>query len=99
MEHNYRQLGASITYQAIRDFITAEYEPKKQAVIIKQLRSPWMDLISNGLSPILADKLETNPKEICDRVKRFDREENLSRTTSTNNSFYADLFMEQQEQM
>ena len=96
MEHNYRQLGASITYQAIRDYIAAEHEPKKQTVIIKQLRSPWMDLISNGLAPILADKLETNPKEICDRVKRYDREENLSRNKSI---FYADLLMEQQEQM
>ena len=99
MDNNYRQLGAAITYQAIRDFITANHNHKKQATIIKHLKSPWMDFISDGLSTILAEKLERNPKEICDRVKKFDREENLSRTKSLNNSFYADLLMEQQEQM
>ena len=96
INHNYRQLGATITYQAIRDFIEAKSEPKKQTVIIKQLKSPYMDLISNGLAPILAEKLESNPNEVCDRVKKFDREENLKQPSNT---FYADLLMEQQEQM
>ena len=101
INNNYRQLGASITLQAIRDFIEARHEPKKQAAIIKQLRSPYMELISDGLSPMLAEKLETRPREVCNRVKKFDREENLSHKSkkSSDGSFYADLLMEQQEQM
>lgn len=97
---NYKQLGATITYQAILDFIKAKDSPRKQAAIIKQLKTPYMDLISGGLAPILAEKLQNNPQEICDRVKRFDREENLAHSKPTvGNTFYADLRMEQCEQM
>lgn len=96
----YRELGAVITYQAIRDFIACRKEPAKRAAIIKQLKSPYMDLISNGLAPILAEKLETNPREVCNRVKQIDKEDTkLLKRQKPNDTFYDDLLMEQQEQM
>jgi hypothetical protein len=72
---NYRQLGMKITYESIREFIEENGHPKKQGVIIKQLKTPYMNFISNGLSVILAEKLETNPTEVCDRVKKLDEED------------------------
>lgn len=71
---NYRQLGKAITYEAIREFIEKEDKPKEQAKIIRQLRSGYMDLISGGLSVILAEKLETNPEPICARVRKEEEE-------------------------
>ena len=94
-DERYRELGATITYQAIRDFIACRKEPAKQATIIKQLKTPYMDLISNGLAPILAEKLETHPREVCNRVKQIDHEE----AKRQRKQFYDDLLMEQQEQM
>ena len=94
-DERYRELGATITYQAIRDFIENRKEPAKRAAIIKQLKTPYMDLISNGLAPILAQKLETNPREVCNRVKQIDHEEEKRQRKQ----FYDDLLMEQQEQM
>lgn len=74
-DENYRQLGRAITYEAIKEFAEEKNNPKRQHKIIKELRSKHMDLVSEGLSVILADKLETNPNEICDRVKKLEEEE------------------------
>ena len=94
-DERYRELGATITYQAIRDFIENRKDAQKRATIIQQLKSPYMDLISNGLAPILAQKLATNPREVCNRVKQIDHEEEKRQRKQ----FYDDLLMEQQEQM
>ena len=72
---NYRQLGKAITYQAIRDFAKKDDNPEEQQKIIKELRSGYMHLVSEGLSDIVADKLETNPNALCDRVKKDEEEE------------------------
>lgn len=72
---NYRQLGKAITYEAIKEFAEEKNNPKKQHTIIKQLKTPYMSLVSEGLSVILAEKLETNPTEICDRVKKMEEDE------------------------
>ena len=84
----YKELGMRITYEAIKEFneirkeINREFNDerkkviaKKQKAIIKQLRSPYMSFISNGLSRLLADKLETNPEEVCTRVENMPKEE------------------------
>jgi hypothetical protein len=70
-QKGYKQLGMAITYEAIEEFIEDNGHPRKQAAIIKQLKTPYMDFISNGLSVILAEKLETNPTEVCERVKKL----------------------------
>lgn len=72
---NYRQLGKAITYEAIKEFAEEKNNPKKQDKIIKELKTPYMSLISEGLSVIAAEKLEANPTEICDRVKKMEEDE------------------------
>lgn len=73
----YKELGMKITYEAIKEFNEERKKNnrRRQAVIIKQLRSPYMTFISNGLSQILADKLETSPEEVCSRVENMPKEE------------------------
>ena len=75
--NNYKQLGYAVVIQAIKDYIEAEHSPKKQRAIIKQLRSPWLDWLSNGLSVQLADRLKTNARETYDRLKKSYNEEEL----------------------
>jgi hypothetical protein len=76
---NYKQLGYAIALQAIRDFFKTNSERSK-AKIIKDLKSPYMDLLTNGLSIILAEKLETNPAEIEARIKKQESEEETNET-------------------
>lgn len=71
----YRSLGKAIVYEAIKEFAEEKNNPSMQRKILKDLRSPYMDFVSEGMSVIVAEKLETNPDEICDRVRRFEEEE------------------------
>ena len=73
---NYEQLGYAIAYQATKDFFRTKSE-KTKAKILKDLKSPYMDLLTNGLSAILAEKLETNPDEVKARIKRQEKEEEV----------------------
>lgn len=91
---NYQQLGYAVAVQAIKDFF--EGTDKQKKAIIKQLRSPWMNFITNELAWRLAEELETNPKEVRRRFKKAWAEE-LEKQNE--NTFYMDLRMEQQEQM
>ena len=70
----HQQLGYSVTLQAIKDFFKARTEAQRNA-IIKELKSDWMILISNGMSEIAAQKLLSNPDEIEARLKDKDEEE------------------------
>lgn len=72
----YRSLGKAIVYEAIKEFAEEKNNPKMQQKILKDLRSPYMDFVSEGISVIVAEKLATNPDEICDRVRRFEEEMN-----------------------
>lgn len=69
-EENYRQLGAAIGLQAVKDY--AVETPAMQKKIIKDLRSEYMELITQGASVFLAEKLETDPDEIIDRVRKME---------------------------
>ena len=70
---NYQQLGYAIALQAAKDFFEAS--EKGKAKIIKDLRTPRMQLFSNDLSLILAEKLENNPAEIEANLKWQEKEE------------------------
>lgn len=95
---NYRQLGMAVTLQSLKDFIEAD--PIEQKAIIADLRTPYMEFLSNGLSVPLADRLEKNPTEICNRIKKALEDEEARAFVCTDDSnFYADLRMEQLEQM
>lgn len=76
---NYRQLGFRIAEQAMKDFFEYDenttYGKKARKQVIKDLRTPRLRLFTNDLSAILADKLETNPAEIEERLKWQKHEE------------------------
>lgn len=67
-----RNLGVAVCLQAVKDYFRAGISEAKQRAILKELRSPWMDLFSNGASIMVADHLERNPEEIRERIKRGD---------------------------
>lgn len=67
MEQNLRQLACAITLQAVKDFCAGT--PANQRVILKELRSPYMDFITSGTSLVVADELEKHPEEIAERVR------------------------------
>lgn len=68
MNDAYKQLGYAVAIQALKDFFYTTEENKK--VIIKDLKSKWMDWLTGGLSVQLAEKLETEPKEVKKRFKK-----------------------------
>lgn len=65
---NIRNLACAILMQAAKDYLYTT--PEKQAVILKDLRSPYMDLLTNGTSIAVADQLELHPEEIRERLRR-----------------------------
>lgn len=79
-----RQLACAITMQAVRDyFIKKEYKTvkkteemfdKKRKEIIKDLRSAYMDMLSNGQSVLVAEQLEKHPEEIAVRLHKYEEE-------------------------
>lgn len=71
-EYNVRQLGAAVMLQAVRDYFKS---PTKQKVILKDLRSKWMDFLTNGKAAIVAEQLELHPKEIAARLHQQETEE------------------------
>lgn len=64
----YRELVSAIILQAVKDYFTSNEKNKK--AILKDLRSAWLDWISDGLSNKAANKLETHPIEIRSRLKK-----------------------------
>ena len=64
---NYDSLACAIILQAIKDYFD---HPKQQRKILKDLRSPHMDFITQGKSLLAAEQLERHPKEVQARLKR-----------------------------
>lgn len=79
-EANLKELGCAITMQAVKDYFTKKVYnteektearfAKKRKSILKDLRSPYMDLLTNGMSIIVAEQLELHPEEIAERLRR-----------------------------
>lgn len=67
MDQNLRQLACAITLQAVKDFVAGDEANRR--VILKELRSPYMDLITSGTSLVVADELEKYPEEIAKRIR------------------------------
>ena len=63
-----RSIAAAVLMQAVRDYVKAT-ENKKKA-ILKDLRSSWLDFLSDGFSLTVATQLEKNPVEIAARLQR-----------------------------
>ena len=72
MQKEIRNLACAIVMQAVKDYISGT--PKKQAEILKDLRSTWMDFITEGTSVLVAEQLELHPQEIAERMCKLPRE-------------------------
>lgn len=73
MYENYRQLGFAVANQAVRDYFDCVDEGQ-QKTILKELRSDYMTLITDGMGEIIAEQLELYPEEIKKRFKRTEKE-------------------------
>ena len=67
---NYKQLGCAIALQAAKDYEKAS--PAMRRVIIKDLRSDYMDAISCGLSIHLANALRRDATTVINRIKNME---------------------------
>lgn len=67
-EQNIHNLTNAILLQAIKDFINGS--KKQRTIILKDLRSSRMDLITNGASIIVAEQLELHPETIAARLRK-----------------------------
>jgi hypothetical protein len=74
MYQNYRELGFAVAKRAVKDYF--KVNPAKQKVILKELRSDWMMLLTDGASESFAEQLVLHPKEIKERLGKYDEEEN-----------------------
>jgi hypothetical protein len=63
-----RNLACAITMQAVRDYFNTTQKGKEK--ILKDLRSEYMDFITNGTSVTVAEQLELHPDEIRERLRR-----------------------------
>ena len=62
----YKNLGCAVAIQAAKDY--AAGSPQKRAAIIKQLRSDYMQLITDGVSIMLADALRHDYKSVVNNL-------------------------------
>lgn len=67
---NYKQLGYAVAVQAAKDYKNASKE--RRDVIIKDLRSDYMDFITGGLSIPLADALINDHKAVIKRITNME---------------------------
>ena len=72
---NYRQLGFEVALRAGVDYFQTSSE-KQKAKILADLKSSWMDFITDGLALILAEKVETTPKEVENGLRMYGHENN-----------------------
>ena len=63
-----KNLIAAITLQAVRDYFQATDDGKQ--FILVELRSPWMQMLTNGQSVVVAEQLEKHPEEIAARLRQ-----------------------------
>ena len=68
MNDSIHGLACAVCLQAVKDYFATTYDSSRKA-ILKDLRSPWMEMFSNGLSVVVAEQLEKNPKEIKERLR------------------------------
>ena len=66
-EHDINQLAAAVMLQAVKDYVEATKSGK--IMILHDLRSGWMQTLSNGQSLIIAEQLEKHPDEIKRRIE------------------------------
>lgn len=72
---NWKNLGCAIALQAAKDYEAidgVESSPAQRGWIIRQLRSDYMNLITDGKSSLLADELKRDYKAVVKRIKNME---------------------------
>jgi uncharacterized protein YeeX (DUF496 family) len=70
-----RNLAFAITAQAVKDYLREGKTDAQKQAILKELRSPYMQFITDGTSDMVAEQLEKNPKEIAERLNKMQKED------------------------
>ena len=71
----YKNLGCAIAIQAAKDYAAVDATPQKRAHIIRQLRSPYMEFVTGGIAPMLADALKRDHKAVVTRIYHMEEDE------------------------
>ena len=71
----YKNLGAAIAMQAAKDYASVDATPQSRGHIIRQLRTPYMEFITGGISPMLADALKRDYKSVVKRIYSMEANE------------------------
>lgn len=74
-EYAIRQLAAAVELQAVKDYFNKKSTPEKRRVILKDLRSCWIQELTNGNSLVIAERLEFHSDEIKARILKTHEEE------------------------
>lgn len=72
MDAEIKNVTSAIMLQAVKDYFKSS--PKGQTQILKDLRSTWMDYITDGTSVLVAEQLELHPQAIAERLGKLPRE-------------------------
>ncbi len=67
MEQNIKNLASAVLLQAAKDYCAGT--EKEQAKISEELRSEWMQELTQGISLVVAEQLEKNWKSIAPRLE------------------------------
>lgn len=70
-----RSLGAAIAYQAVKDYCHPEATQTMKKKILKDLRSGYLNSLTNGTASIVAKQLEINEQEIKQRIRKIKDDE------------------------
>ena len=73
---NIRNLASAIMLQATKEYCGLDPEPASKTSILRDLRSPWMNGLTDGMSVVVAERLEKHWREIKKRLKGELRDEN-----------------------
>lgn len=69
MDKIVRNLACAVLIQAAKDYCQSQ-DAKIRAKILKDLRSNWMETLTEGTSIVIAEQLELHPKEIAERLRQ-----------------------------
>ena len=70
MMQNVKNLTSSVLLQAAKDYCDRGTSQSMKKVILKDLNSPWMDFLTDGMAKVVAEELLKNEKMIRIRLKK-----------------------------
>lgn len=70
---NIKNLASEVMLQAVKDYINWRDTPERCNVVLKDLRSNWMNHFTNGMSLVVAEQLEKHPEEIAERIRQHQK--------------------------